>query len=367
MRTPTIGLATFLVACTGDPISPTNSQGTAALIGGSLRVIATNGDPTGERIESSIATRNGDPTPPSPIQIDGAPLSAASAEIAAIGDHAYLVWLEANNGNLRSRGAPLDGNMAIDSGTAIELGSDGIELRRVGNALLAVHEPITFGTRTLSGSWIGADGTVTRMTDLPTTDQVVMTDDPDGRAGVWAIAFAQTYWNQGPDLMIERRLPDGTSLDGTGLLIAVSNETGSPNARAIAALPGGDILLIYEMRTGDMNDPGERHAARISRADGTITDRIVDLPASPITQLVAGDRVLALTIADTTATDVPVEARILDASGNMLSGPVSAGTVENGHFAAVATPDGFALVHRDAGFPVTWLDRDGNAIAQTAP
>ena len=358
MRTPTIGLATFLVACTGDPLPAFETGGTAAMVGGALRVVREYSDERGPRLQTLVAARDGDPAPALDIQIDGAPLDGSVAEIAGIGDRGYLVWSEAHDHVVSHRGAPLAGDMTIDSATAIDLGTDVVELRRVGDRFLAVHEPeepLLGGDRVLTASWIHADGTLERTGDLVATREFAITDDPDGRAGLFAIVYERGYFNQGPDLMVKRMLPDGTVLDPDGILITSSTDTAWPGTTSIAALPGGDILLIYEMAD-------QRHAVTIAR-DGTLADHIVELSSVP--QLVVGDRVLALTLADPTVRDVPIEARILDASGNVASGPVSAGSVEDAHFAAVPTPDGFALVHHDVGFRVTWLDRDGASIGET--
>jgi len=367
MRTTTLALL-MLVGCDGgSKLPPDYSSGSATLVGGSLRVVMTRADADGDTIEMTTVARGVVPDAPLTVMSDGVPLAAVEVQIAGIDDRAYIVWTEVNDHVQSFHGAPLGDDASIDSSRIIELGTDHVELRRVGDRFLVVHvadDLLLSADRKVRGTWLSADGQLVQEDDLGLVDDTLsMTGDPDGTAGVWATAFKFEYFNAPSDLDVRRVLPDGTSLDTDGIAVVTASADATPGDAAIATLSDASVLVIYTLNRGSTQ---ELHAARIPPPGdtGPITDQIVALPGLP--QLVVrGDQVLALTGGAAQGVDVPLEARVLDGSGTVLSGPVSAGSANNGVIAPVATGDGFAYVQVFQEIAVTWLAPDGTAGERT--
>jgi hypothetical protein len=366
MRANILGaIAILATGCsTDDPdlFEHSYSQGSVAVVGDSLRFTMTGTDPNGQHIETTTLRVGEAPAPVTPVLLDGVALEAPTAQLAAIGDRAYLVWSEIEGG-VRYRGAPLAADGTIDSSTILELGAR-VELRRVGDRYLALELPepgtVLPALGLLRGTFILPDGRVDGSVDIGTVDSNVltMTNDASGATGVWGLAYLNIGLLGEDHLFANRVLADGTLPDDSGILVAssVHAEGTAPGEYSIVTTSGGGMLVIYELFRGTAR---EIHAVQIPLA-GPFVDRIVALPGVP--QLVPrGDQVLAMNRVGSAGA---IESRILDASGSVLSGPVPfASTLDL--LEPIATPTGFAVLQTAGEVRMTELAPDGHVVSST--
>jgi hypothetical protein len=372
---PLFGAVAVIVSgCSEQTFEHTFLSASAVSVGDSLRFAVTGVDINGYRVETTTLRPGEAPAPLTTVTVDGAPLRSASAQLAAIGDHAYLMWTV--DGGTSHRGAPLHDDGTIDANTIVDLGAtsgtldvDEIDLRRVGDRYLVLHMPakgfVLPMSGVLRGTWILPDGRLDGTVEIGDIDSATAatTNDAEGAAKLWAMTFSSDLLFGGHDLRVARVRADGTVLDGAGIELASPSETDriGPGARSIATTSDGGVLVIYE-RSGTAAT--EIHAARIApdAAGGELTDRIIALPEVP--QLVVrGTQILAL------SGHGGVEARVLDVDGTPLGGPVAAGTTSDPRspivLPVIATHDGFAIVELDGDMRVTALAPDGSITGDT--
>ncbi|HEY5924744.1 MAG TPA: hypothetical protein VIV11_23855 [Kofleriaceae bacterium] len=323
-------------------------------VGDQIRVVMTGRDDSADPIVETTTLYAGEqPVPPSPILDGTKPLVGEFPQLSVVGDQAFMVWQTRDQSTATyQHGAPLlaDGSL----GTRHDFGGVNATLRRVGNR----HFIRSSRSNEILGTWLRADGELDATTDLwaelQPTDIQAETGDADA---LYAMAF---YNEARTELRIGRVAADGTVLDGLGgLLVATAPPSFAFDDVALVATASAELLVIYGVHDRDYHR--DFHAVRV--AGTTVTDRLTtDFDGIPML-VVNGDRILALSRMPTSQEHF--EARVLDTSGTVLSGPVYAGKRPNGNTHPIALGDAFALVAPIEHISITTLAANGAAGIHT--
>lgn len=317
---------------------------TAAAIGDAVRVAVTGAE-LGTTVIETTVVRDGAASPIEPVLLDGSPLEAAIVpQLAAIGDEAYLVWTDLDDDAPRTHGAPLASDGAVRGDAIVDLGTGDGTLTRVGGRYLYVHAADPAGT--VYGTWIRPDGQRDGELELARGVYGDGVDDvSDDGTGATTVAIA---WRTSPDAgatfecRIARITLDGARPDGDGLLIAraITGESWIRDVEVVATADGG-MLATYQLQRGLEIE------VRVVRVDpdGRPTDALATMPG-PL-QLVAGrGEILALAVVSASeGTPETLEGRLVDARGAVIGGPFVVVPAAARSARALATADGFAVIH----------------------
>ncbi|MBA3817671.1 MAG: hypothetical protein H0X17_02170 [Deltaproteobacteria bacterium] len=349
----------------GGPTYRSYSSPAAVTEGDHLRVVMTTREGDQPSALETATVQDGAPSELAAVLLGGAPSKHVGApQLSAIDDRILLGW----NGGDQHRAAVLaDGTLAS---TPIDLGdAKQMTLRRIGARWLAVHAatdvPLIDGT--VTATWVTRDGalagTVTLATGVQTLSSI--TDDPSGASPVFAIAFTRAVDDTGVrELRVARFSSMGERLGADSVVVARSvPKTFSVLHASVGAARDGSVLVVYAAL--DANIQREVHAVSIAM-DGTLTEHPTALPPSfTAPQLIPhGDDFFALSIL-VGETETIAQTAIVSRAGSVLAGPTLAAAVAYGWPRAIATRDGFALVHDDVDVSVTHLNARGEPAETT--